>query len=95
MQTEPAGAEAVQQTLAAVVERLLLLHRVVEHLVKAGAGGVVRVFKNARLLNTCTAQLLLTYLETGQTCPFYFICLGAPFVARMAVGLAIFARARG
>ena len=32
MQTEPAIAEGVQQTLDAVVERLLLLNMVVEHL---------------------------------------------------------------
>ena len=51
-QTEPASAEGVQQTVDAVVERLLLLNRVVEHLAKAAEGGVVRVFKNARLLNT-------------------------------------------
>ena len=44
---------AVQQTLDAIVERLLLLNRVVEHLDKAGDGGQGRVFKNARLLNTC------------------------------------------
>ena len=49
----PDITQAVQQTLDAVVERLLLLNRVVEHLAKAGAGGVVGVFKNARFLNTC------------------------------------------
>ena len=45
-------APAVQQTLDAVVERFLLLHRVVVHLAKAGEGGVERVLKNARFLNT-------------------------------------------
>ena len=49
----PAPAQCVQQTLNAVVERLLLLNRVVEHLAKADAGGKGRVFKNARFLNTC------------------------------------------
>ena len=40
--------------LDAVVERLLLVNRVVEHLAKAAEGAqVVRVFKNARFLNTC------------------------------------------
>ena len=58
MQTEPASAEGVQQTLDAVVERLLLLNRVVEHLGKADAGGVERVFKNARFLNTSNRRTL-------------------------------------
>ena len=35
-QTEPAGVAGVQQTLDAVVERLLLLNRIVEHLAIAG-----------------------------------------------------------
>ena len=49
---------AVQQTLDAVVERLLLLNRVVEHLAKAGAGRRGRVFKNARFLNTSRRRTL-------------------------------------
>ena len=57
---------AVQQTLDAVVERLLLLHRVVEHLAKAGEGGVERVFKNARLLNTSNSA---TYPSLGNRRP--------------------------
>ena len=52
MQTEPASAEGVQQTLDAIIERFLLLHRVIEHLAKAGEGGQSPVFKNARFLNT-------------------------------------------
>ena len=51
-------APAVQQTLDAVVERLLLLHRVVEHLGKAGEGGQGQVFKNARFLNTSIRRTL-------------------------------------
>ena len=58
MQAEPASAEGVQQTLDAVVERLLLLNRVVEHLGKAGAGRGWGVFKNARFLNTCSRRTL-------------------------------------
>ena len=54
----PDITQAVQQTLDAVVERLLLLNMVVEHLAKAGAGGVVRVFKNARFLNTSRRRTL-------------------------------------
>ena len=50
--------QAVQQTLDAVVERFLLLNRVVEHLAKAGKGGVERVFKNARFLNTFNRRTL-------------------------------------
>ena len=51
--TRPEGTvPGVQQTLDAVVERLLLLNRVVEHLGKAGEGARSRVFKNARFLNT-------------------------------------------
>ena len=57
-QTEPASAEGVQQTLDAVVERLLLLNRVVEHLGKAGEGARGRVFKNARFLNTSRRRTL-------------------------------------
>ena len=47
--------QAVQQTLDAIVERLLLLNMVVEHLARAGKGGLERVFKNARFLNTSTS----------------------------------------
>ena len=46
------AAPSVQQTLDAVVERLLLLNRVVEHLGKAGEGAQGRVFKNARFWET-------------------------------------------
>ena len=46
-------ASSVQETLGAIIERLLLLYRVVEHLAKAGAGRRWGVFKNARFLNTC------------------------------------------
>ena len=49
--------QGVQQTLDAVVERLLLLHRVVEHLSKAGEGRRWGVFKNARLLNISVIRL--------------------------------------
>ena len=48
MQTEPASAAAVQQTLDAVVE----------HLAKAGEGARDRVFKNARFLNTSRRRTL-------------------------------------
>ena len=44
--------QAVQQTLDVIIERFLLLHRVVEHLAKAGEGRSWGVFKNARFLNT-------------------------------------------
>ena len=69
MQTEPASAEGVQQTLDAVVERLLLLNRVVEHLCKAGVGGVERVFKNARLLNTFMTIRLYDSSPDGRMVP--------------------------
>ena len=56
---QPEGtASPVQQTLDAVVERLLLLNRVVEHLAKAGEGAKGRVFKNARFLNTSSRRTL-------------------------------------
>ena len=51
-------APAVQQTLDVIIERFLLLHRVVEHLAKAGEGAKVRVFKNARFLNTSSRRTL-------------------------------------
>ena len=51
-------AAAIQQTLDVIIERLLLLHRVVEHLGKAGEGGVGQVFKNARFLNTSRRRTL-------------------------------------
>ena len=62
--------QGVQQTLDAVVERLLLLHRVVEHLGKADAGGVERVFKNARFLNTCNRR---TLARAGGLIPMIFM----------------------
>ena len=55
----------VQQALDAVVERLLLLHRVIEHQPKAGAGRGWRVFKNARFLNT-SGQALFHFRHAGE-----------------------------
>ena len=52
------AAPCVQQTLNAIVERLLLLNMVVKHLGKAGAGRRGRVFENARFLNTSRRRTL-------------------------------------
>ena len=62
-------APCVQQTLDAVVERLLLLNRVVEHLCKAGEGAKGRVFKNARFLNTFMTIRLCDSSPDGRMVP--------------------------
>ena len=52
---------SVQQTLDVIIERFLLLHRVVEHLAKAAEGGVVRVYQKRPF-----SEHLLTFHRAGS-----------------------------